>query len=220
MSNAQDNFENAKNDAQESIQSTKENIQENIQAAKENVQESVRTAQENVQENIQAAKDKLPDVQESIEAAKDKLPNLTPTPPDLKAQSSVHELKARLEWGEPGFTIIDVRDRNMFNDGHVMGAMSMATDELVDRAQSSLNHARDIYVYGETDEETAQAATKLREAGFQRVAELRGGLAAWKAIAAPTEGISEAQAPVGAEAYNVISQLQHHAETQQSDQST
>jgi rhodanese-related sulfurtransferase len=206
MSNAQDNFENAKNDAQENIQSTKENIQQSAQAAKANVQEGV-----------QAAKDKLPDVQGSIQAAKDKLPDLTPTPPGLKAQSSAQDLKSRLEWGEPAFTIIDVRDRNTFNNGHIMGAIPMSMDELVDRAQSSLQHSRDIYVYGETDEETSQAAAKLREAGFQAVAELRGGLAAWKASAGPTEGISEAQSPVSPEGYNVVSQLQHHAETQQSD---
>jgi rhodanese-related sulfurtransferase/ubiquitin len=208
MNNAQDDLKNAKDNIQESAQAAKDNIQQNIQSAKDKLPD--------VQESIQTAKDKLPDVQESIQTAKDKLPNITPTPPGLKAQSSAHELKARLEWGEPAFTIVDVCDRNVFNDGHIMGAIHIPMDELVDRAQSSLEPSRDIYVYGETDQETNLAAARLREAGFQRVAELGGGLAAWKEIAGPTEGISEAQAPVGPEAYNVISQLQHHTETQQS----
>lgn len=137
-----------------------------------------------------------------------------PPQPPIASASDVNELKSRLEWGEPAFTILDVRDRMTYNDSHIMGAMPMSLDELVDRAKSSLAPSRDIYVYGETDEETAQAATQLRGAGFEHVSELRGGLPAWKAIAGPTEGIVDSQSPVGAEAYNVVSQLQHHTDTQ------
>lgn len=139
---------------------------------------------------------------------------IAPQPP-IKPASDVNELKARLEWGEPAFTILDIRDRMTYNDSHIMGAMPMAMDELVERAKSSLAPSRDIYVYGETDEETAQAAAQLRAAGFEHVSELRGGLPAWKAIAGPTEGIVDSQeAPVGSQAYNVVSQLEHHADTQ------
>lgn len=129
-------------------------------------------------------------------------------------QTDVHELKSRLEWGEPAFTILDVRDRETYNDSHILGALPMVFEELVDRAKASLALNRDIYVYGETEEETGAAAQLLRSAGFENVAELKGGLPAWKAIAGPTDGIVDAQAPVGAEAYNVVSQLQHHTETQ------
>ena len=64
----------------------------------------------------------------------------------------------------------------------------MPVDELVARASTSFELERDIYVYGETDEATAAAANKLREAGYQRIAELIGGLAAWKAANGPVEG--------------------------------
>ncbi len=134
--------------------------------------------------------------------------------PPIQPQSDVNELKARLEWGEPAFTILDVREREEYNDSHIMGAMPMPKDELVDRAKASLALSRDIYVYGETDEETAQAAAGLRAAGFEHISELKGGLPAWKAVAGPTEGIIDSQAPVGAEAYNVVTQLQHHTDTQ------
>lgn len=137
-----------------------------------------------------------------------------PPEPPIQAQSGVHELKSRLEWGEPAFTIIDVRDRNAYNDGHIMGAMPMPKEELVDRIKASLEPSRDIYIYGETDEETAAAAQQLRTAGFEHVAELKGGLPAWKAIAGPTEGIVESQAPRDQEVYNVVTQLQHHTDTQ------
>ncbi len=115
---------------------------------------------------------------------------LIPTPPPFKAKSLVFELKARLDWGEPALTIIDARDRDEFNFRHISGAIPMPMPELVDRAQSCLENSRDIYIYGETDEETAQAAAKLRNAGFQNVSELRGGVAAWQAVDYPIESTS------------------------------
>lgn len=142
------------------------------------------------------------------------LDGVVPPQPPIQGKSGVHELKSRLEWGEPAFTILDVRDRNTYNDAHIMGAMPMPKEELVEMAKSSLAFSRDIYIYGETDEETAEVAQQLRSAGFQHVGELKGGLPAWKAIAGPTEGIVESQTPRDQEVYNVASQLQHHTETQ------
>ena len=111
-----------------------------------------------------------------------------PTPQPLKSVSTVFDLKDRLDWGEPALTIIDVRNRVMFNANRISGAISMPIDELVARASASLESERDIYVYGGTDEETANAATKLRDAGYENVAELMGGLGAWQAAAGATEG--------------------------------
>lgn len=114
---------------------------------------------------------------------------IIPTPPPLKAKSLVYELKARIDWGAPGLTIVDVRDRTQFHFSHIQGAVSMPMPELVDRALSSLELTRDIYIYGEIDEETAQAAAKLRASGYQYVSELRGGVAAWKAVDYPIESL-------------------------------
>lgn len=150
-------------------------------------------------------------VEDTILDAKQALPDLTPTPPGLKAQSSASELKARLENGEPAFTILDVRDRDSFNDAHIMGSMSMPMDELVGRAKASLQPTRDIYVYGEGDSQTAQAANMLRENQFLCVSELKGGLPGWKAIGGPTEGRIEAQTPPGPEGYNPISEAKNEA---------
>jgi rhodanese-related sulfurtransferase len=115
--------------------------------------------------------------------------DIFPSPPPLKAQSIVYDLKARLDWGEPALTIVDVRDRSEFNQNHILGAVSMPINELVNRASSTLEVTRDIYIYGETDEETAEAATALRAAGYYNVSELRGGVAAWKAVDFPIESI-------------------------------
>ena len=118
--------------------------------------------------------------------------SIIPTPQSkaFQPQSKVGDLKTRLDWGEPALTIIDVRDRDSYNLGHIQGAIPMPMSTLCDRAMDSLELERDIYVYGDTDEETATAAAHLREAGFQRVSELTGGLAAWKAVGYPVSAVS------------------------------
>jgi rhodanese-related sulfurtransferase len=65
--------------------------------------------------------------------------------------ADVHDIKSRLEWGQPAFTIVDVRDRYTYNDGHITGAIQISLDELAQRAKSALHTERHIYVYG-TDE--------------------------------------------------------------------
>ena len=147
------------------------------------------------------------------------LNSIIPDQPAIDPQSKVHQLKQRLEWGEPAFTILDVRDRQNFNDGHIMGAMAMPTSELVERAKS-LAPTRDIYVYGATDEETAQAAQQLRSAGFEHVSELQGGLPAWKAIGGPTEGVIESRTPAGADDYNIIDRMKNFSETESKESDT
>lgn len=154
----------------------------------------------------------MSEVEKTILNAKEKLPNITPTPPSQQMpQSSAQALKQRLEWGEVAFTILDVRDRTVFNQSHILGAMAMPIDEIVERAKSSLEPERDIYIYGETDEQSAEVAAKMREAGFKAISELRGGLAGWKAIGGPTEGTAEVGYDASAAEYNVKARLDKHA---------
>lgn len=138
--------------------------------------------------------------------------NIIPNqPPVNKKKSDAHVLKSRLEWGEPAFTILDVSDRPTYNNGHIMGAVSMSMDSLGDAAAKSLAKNRDIYVYGASDGDTTQAAQALRSAGFENVSELKGGLSAWKAIGGPTEGIVESRTPVGKDDYNVVDRMKDQA---------
>lgn len=106
---------------------------------------------------------------------------LIPKPAPMQEMSRVYDLKARLDWGEPALTIIDIRDRTLFNESHVMGAISLPMAELLERVQNTLEFDRDIYLYANIDEEASDAATQLREVGYTKVSVLRGGVAAWKA---------------------------------------
>ena len=118
---------------------------------------------------------------EPILEAKDKLTEPIPTPPDATAVSSAQALKERLQWGEPALTILDARSREEYLEERIMGAMLMSD-------VSGLAQSREIYVYGNSDEEAAAKADELRQSGFESVSQLQGGLAGWKAVAGATEG--------------------------------
>ncbi len=116
-----------------------------------------------------------------------KIFGLFSTPSPLKSAASPSELKKRLDWGEPALTIIDIRSKEAFLEGHITGAVPISDAILVDSVSASLELERDVYVYGSNDEQSSSAAHRLREAGYQSVAELRGGLPAWKAIKGSVE---------------------------------
>jgi rhodanese-related sulfurtransferase len=110
-----------------------------------------------------------------------------PIPKPIQNKSSVSTLKQCLDWGKPALTIIDVRSRVLFNRTHITGSIPMPMDEPAYLTLSNLEFNRDIYIYAETDEQTALAATKLRQAGYQKVSELLGGLPAWKKAKYPID---------------------------------
>ncbi|MEL6440167.1 MAG: rhodanese-like domain-containing protein [Cyanobacteria bacterium J06621_8] len=116
-----------------------------------------------------------------ISQVKEVLTAAIPTPPEATPVASAQALKERLRWGEPALTILDGRDREAFLEERIRGAML-----LEDTGNFAEN--RDIYVYASSDEETAAAADKLRQAGYSNVSQLQGGLAAWKAVKGATEG--------------------------------
>lgn len=112
-----------------------------------------------------------------------------PHPPSFHNQASPREMKQRLDWGEPALTILDVRDRESFGYEHIKGAMCMPIDDqFAETVGASLEPERDIYLYGNSDEESNRAAEMLRQAGFTRVAALEGGLDAWKTVNGTVEG--------------------------------
>ncbi|MEY2830839.1 MAG: hypothetical protein RLZZ574_97 [Cyanobacteriota bacterium] len=119
--------------------------------------------------------------EKAISNIKETITKPIPTPPPATPKASAQALKERLQWGEPGLTIIDARDREAFLQERITGAMLM-------ESVTNIPENREIYVYSNSDGETEQAANKLRQEGFESVSQLQGGLAGWKAIQGPTEG--------------------------------
>ncbi len=149
----------------------------------------------------------MANVEDTIKSMKDKLPDVTPTPPSLHANANVHELKSRLEWGEPALTIFDVRDSGAFQACRIMGAMSLPLERLQQGERPSLEAKRDIYIYGETEDETGTAASLMHGFGFTNVAELKGGLKAWCSIGGTVEGLATEHPTRDADEFNVFSRL-------------
>lgn len=116
-----------------------------------------------------------------ISEAKEKLSEVIPTPPEPTPVASAQALKDRLQWGEPGLTIIDARDRQAYLTERITGSM------LIDDV-SNLPESRDVYVYGDNEQQTEKVANDLRQQGFKTISQIQGGLAGWKAINGATEG--------------------------------
>jgi rhodanese-related sulfurtransferase len=119
-----------------------------------------------------------------------RLLGLFPKPSPMKAESRVYDLKERLDWGEPALSIVDIRDRSEFNQSHITGAISIPSETLISSASRYFEIDRDIYVYGNTDDEASAVADQLKAAGFSNISVLRGGVAAWKAAGFPIEAIT------------------------------
>ncbi|NMF82670.1 rhodanese-like domain-containing protein [Nodosilinea sp. P-1105] len=138
-------------------------------------------------------------VADTVDAVKSKVTAPVPTPSGISSsQAAPQELLQRLNWGEPALTIIDVRSRSAFNDERIQGAIPIPMGQLPKAAEASLEYSRDIYIYGDSDDEAAEAVERLRQVGYRHVASIQGGLSAWKSINGSTEGISAFASPVTA----------------------
>lgn len=136
--------------------------------------------------------DTQPEIQSEVEAAVDAVQEvaaeISPAPVEFNSVTSATDVKARLDWGEPAFTIIDTRDRVSYNDRRIAGAIPAASEEELNRVRQTLETSRDIYVYGSSDNEAKQVASQLADGGFDRVSIIEGGLSAWDAAGGLTEG--------------------------------
>lgn len=113
---------------------------------------------------------------------------VTPVVTKFERLASPADLKSRLDWGEPALSIVDVRDREAFNQEHITGAIAMSIDRLVELSNASFDNSRDIFVCAGSPEHAVEAVTQLQTSGFERVSVIDGGLPAWKAIGGQTEG--------------------------------
>ncbi len=94
----------------------------------------------------------------------------------------VHTLAGELAAGRQ-VPVIDVRGPDEFTGPlmHIPGARNIPVDALERRAAGELAplRAQDITLVCRTDRRSARAAALLRQAGFERVRVLRGGMEAW-----------------------------------------
>ena len=94
---------------------------------------------------------------------------------------SLAELKRRSDAGDDDLIILDVRERDAYETGHVAGARLLPRGQLELRVNQDLpDPTRRVLAYCELGRISTLAAATLREMGFQRAVALDGGMKAWR----------------------------------------
>ena len=99
---------------------------------------------------------------------------------------SLAELKSRLESGSGEMLILDVRERDAYEEGHIPGAKLLPRGQLELRVNQDLpDPTRRIVACCEFGRISTLATATLREMGFQRAVALDGGMKAWREAGYP-----------------------------------
>ena len=101
---------------------------------------------------------------------------------------SLTELKARVEAAEDEFVVLDVRERDAYENGHIPRARLLPRGQLELRVNDDLpDPTRRIVAYCEYGRISTLATATLRELGYQRAVALDGGMNAWCEAGYPLE---------------------------------
>jgi len=91
------------------------------------------------------------------------------------------ELARRLETGKPDLVVLDVRERDAFEAGHIPGAIHLPRGQLELRVNDMLpDPTAHILTCCEFGRISTLAAATLRTLGFRRAVALDGGMKAWR----------------------------------------
>jgi rhodanese-related sulfurtransferase len=99
---------------------------------------------------------------------------------------SLDALKSLTETRDPEFIVLDVREREAYDDGHVPGARLLQRGQLELRVNDELpDPTRRIVTVCEFGRISTLAAATLRDLGYMRVVALDGGMKAWREAGFP-----------------------------------
>ena len=99
---------------------------------------------------------------------------------------SLAELKSRVDAGDSDLIVLDVRERDAYEAGHVPGARLLPRGQLELRVNQDLpDPTRRILTCCGFGRISTLAAATLRVMGFQRAVALDGGMQAWRAAGYP-----------------------------------
>jgi glyoxylase-like metal-dependent hydrolase (beta-lactamase superfamily II)/rhodanese-related sulfurtransferase len=99
---------------------------------------------------------------------------------------AMDELSARVAAGELGLVLLDVREKDAYEAGHIPGARQLPRGQLELRADSELpDPTQRILTVCEFGKISTLAAATLRDMGFMRAGALDGGMKAWRDAGLP-----------------------------------
>jgi molybdopterin/thiamine biosynthesis adenylyltransferase/rhodanese-related sulfurtransferase len=85
-------------------------------------------------------------------------------------------------------TVLDVRERDEWEQGHIPGAIHIPRGSLESRVEKALpDHDRQVVVYCASGNRSVFAAKTLEELGYTSVASLAGGIAEWQRSGFPVD---------------------------------
>jgi len=103
---------------------------------------------------------------------------------------SMEEVKTRIGAGANDFIVLDVRERDSFNDGHIPTAQHLPRGLLELRVNEALpDPTVRIVTYCDYGKISTLAAATLRRMGFTRAVALDGGMKAWREKGFPIEAV-------------------------------
>jgi molybdopterin/thiamine biosynthesis adenylyltransferase/rhodanese-related sulfurtransferase len=95
-------------------------------------------------------------------------------------EAPVEEVKTRLDRGEQ-WTLLDVRERDEYREGHLEGALSLPRGFLEIRVEETVSEKNTpIIAYCAGGVRSLMAARTLKEMGYENVMSMTGGYTAWK----------------------------------------
>ena len=98
------------------------------------------------------------------------------------------EVRARIERREPNLVLLDIRERDAYETGHLPGARHIPRGQLELRVDKELpDPTVRILAYCQFGKISTLAAATLRTMGYTRVVALDGGMEAWAAAGYPLE---------------------------------
>jgi glyoxylase-like metal-dependent hydrolase (beta-lactamase superfamily II)/rhodanese-related sulfurtransferase len=101
---------------------------------------------------------------------------------------SLEELKAQVDSRAADLVVLDVRERDAYEEGHIPGARLLPRGQLELRVNQDLpDPTPRILAYCEFGRISTLAAATLRGMGYQRAVALDGGMTAWREAGFPVQ---------------------------------
>jgi rhodanese-related sulfurtransferase len=103
-------------------------------------------------------------------------------------ETTVDEVKRRMDRGDKQFVLVDVREESEWNAGHIPGAVHLGKGVIERDIEQKIPDAeQEIILYCGGGFRSALAAENLQKMGYRNVISMDGGWRGWKDAGHPTE---------------------------------
>ena len=103
-------------------------------------------------------------------------------------ETTVDEVKRRMDRGDRGFVLVDVREESEWNAGHIPGAMHLGKGVIERDIEAKIpDTGKEIVLYCGGGFRSALAAENLQKMGYTNVISMDGGWRGWKEAGHPVE---------------------------------